>query len=390
MDWSQGLATCIAQVVFSRLFDLENQVCAFPSPAPSRKGSGSSSSVLPLPSTSRKGGAAHPSGSSRRRQVARCRALRADITSFESEFEAAQGRKPGAGDREAMAGVYNEYRVLKQAVRDDAAAHIQCVYRGWSVRHARLAAARGGSAGVKSKSTGAPVAAASGSGRSSATSGSANVSITDKLSSLKAEKSSLKQKLRAFDSKFLADNGRMPSKPEKEHLRPMYQRYHDLKAMITTLESAVSSTGSSALAPLPGGVSRQTSHGSADEGEDDFAGPRAMDSIASVMGDRVDVDEDEPSGPRRHPPAAAPGSSHSDAKAAAAAALSGAAGGQGGALKELRAEKRRLQQYLREYEREFETREGRKVKFVKDIQPVLEQYTRYKHLKTILKELGAA
>lgn len=80
-------------------------------------------------------------------------------------------------------------------------------------------------------------------------------------------------------------------------------------------------------------------------------------------------------------------------------------------VRELKLEKRRLQQWLRDYERTFESREGRKasvegcaytaslrclqeqclprqVQFVRDIAPVLEQYQRYKHLKTLLKELS--
>lgn len=57
------------------------------------------------------------------------------------------------------------------------------------------------------------------------------------------------------------------------------------------------------------------------------------------------------------------------------------------ALRELRGEKRRLQVSLREYERSFEEREGRKVKFVKDISPVLAHYTRYKEIRRFLKDI---
>ena len=35
-----------------------------------------------------------------------------------------------------------------------------------------------------------------------------------------------------------------PSKQEKEHLRPLYQRYHDLKGMIATLEQVWLQDGS--------------------------------------------------------------------------------------------------------------------------------------------------
>jgi len=57
------------------------------------------------------------------------------------------------------------------------------------------------------------------------------------------------------------------------------------------------------------------------------------------------------------------------------------------ALRDLRSEKRRLQAFLRGFEKSFEEREGRKVKYVKDISDVLSEYTRYKHVKTLLSQL---
>ena len=73
---------------------------------------------------------------------------------------------------------------------------------------------------------------------------------------------------------------------------------------------------------------------------------------------------------------------------AGAGAGAGAASASSAAAR-LRAEKKRLQTQLRAFEAAFEAREKRRVKFVKDIAPVLADYTRYKEVKAALAELAA-
>jgi hypothetical protein len=141
---------------------------------------------------------------------------------------------------------------------DNAAAHIQAIWRGHAVRkrapplrrrdkrslHVRVSSPasgpslsdapppRGGSHAHASSAS--SVVAETGSAGGTA---AAATSVRAKLAQLKAEKSSLKQQLRTFDARWAAEHGgRQPSKADKEHLRPHYQRYHDLKGMITTLE----------------------------------------------------------------------------------------------------------------------------------------------------------
>ena len=79
----------------------------------------------------------HPSAADRRVQVARCRALRLEISAFEADFKRVNhtDRLPRSStERFPLAHVYEEYRGLKQAIRDDAARHIQAVFRGHRVR----------------------------------------------------------------------------------------------------------------------------------------------------------------------------------------------------------------------------------------------------------------
>jgi len=71
----------------------------------------------------------------RKRTVAACRALRAQITRFEDAFIQLHGRPPkGATERAPLATTYAQYREWKRAIRADAACRIQALFRGASTR----------------------------------------------------------------------------------------------------------------------------------------------------------------------------------------------------------------------------------------------------------------
>ncbi|KAG7346274.1 hypothetical protein IV203_005342 [Nitzschia inconspicua] len=71
----------------------------------------------------------------RKRTVAACRALRAQITRFEEAFIALHGRPPkGATERAPLATTYAQYREWKRAIRADASCRIQALFRGARTR----------------------------------------------------------------------------------------------------------------------------------------------------------------------------------------------------------------------------------------------------------------
>jgi len=73
--------------------------------------------------------------SERKRTVAACRALRAQITRFEEAFIQMHGRPPkGAAERAPLATTYSQYREWKRAIRADAACRIQALFRGARTR----------------------------------------------------------------------------------------------------------------------------------------------------------------------------------------------------------------------------------------------------------------
>ncbi len=57
------------------------------------------------------------------------------------------------------------------------------------------------------------------------------------------QKKDLKKKLKKFDEDFLEQNGRAPKKADKEVIRPMYQKYHELKGAIDNAKKVVTSSG---------------------------------------------------------------------------------------------------------------------------------------------------
>ena len=308
--------------------------------------------------------ARHPSAHERRQQVQRIRALRSEISAFEGEFKdrvSSGGRLPqSSAERAPAAHLYEEYRTLKQRIREDAVLHIQAVYRGARARQRSAFKRKGGGGGA--------AAAAEGGGAEARPSVHAGASLTPQqreLARLRDEKAQLKRQLRQFDANFAqAHGGRQPTKAEKEHLRPLYTRYHELKALI----GEDPPLGAGAAAPASAAASATAAAAAA------AAAP--MTSLAAAVARRLSLGSD-----------AGLGSGHSEASEGKADddgdADDGGAGS--GADAALLAEKKELQAFLREFEKRFEAQNGRKVKYVKDIDAVKEKYSRYKTLKALLK-----
>lgn len=151
------------------------------------------------------------------------------------------------------------------------------------------------------------------------------------LGALRAEKSRLKRHLRALDDEFESAHGRRPTRSEKEHLRPQYERYRGLKRKISQCAAGDAGTGESGTASTHATEPR----------------PLARDA-----GDKPDLPETN--------------------------------------LAALRAQKRQLQIKLRHFEEDFRRSHGRAVQFHRDIRPVEHDYRRYKDLKRSIAKLEAA
>jgi len=104
----------------------------------------------------------------RKRTVAACRALRAQISRFEEAFIQLHGRPPkGASERAPLATTYAQYREWKRAIRADAACRIQALFRGARVRWMLLRSNNPRMSRVVLTRAGRPVSGSAGAGNGS-------------------------------------------------------------------------------------------------------------------------------------------------------------------------------------------------------------------------------
>merc|ERR1719198_2821229 len=107
------------------------------------------------------------------------------------------------GIEKQQAGVHDlvqRYRRCKRQIRDDAAASLQALIRGFHVRNRKRSAQRN------------------------------SINAQELKKKLKEEKRELKQKLKDYDRTFAQQHGRLPTKSEKEPIRWLYEQYNNVKA----------------------------------------------------------------------------------------------------------------------------------------------------------------
>ena len=117
------------------------------SPTPSNSSSHHSQRSHHSHSTSMFASSHRPSAAERKRTVAACRALRAQILRFEESFIAVHDRPPKGPERAPLATTYSQYREWKRFIRADAACRIQALYRGFILRISVVNKANSGAGG---------------------------------------------------------------------------------------------------------------------------------------------------------------------------------------------------------------------------------------------------
>lgn len=330
----------------------------------------------------------------RKRTVAACRALRAQIQRFEDAFLQLHGRPPkGNAERAPLATTYAQYREWKRAIRADAACRIQALMRGARARSmllksnvptfSNILAKRSGRTDIHSiekismpadldnSETGMPLPTFSldqewGSPSvandghlvaDQSESGFASESYAGfSLDELQDRKRDLKRQLRQYDMDFARKHGRMPVKAEKEPIRHLYESYNALKSQITQMEQDSRSSQSPSL------VARSSVSSDAHAlSESVIDEPRGAERQRQNIMRRVAESRLTPESPKST-------SISAD-------------------LNRLRAEKAELHQMLRSYERDFYEKHGRQVSSFSDIRPVASQYRRYKEVKRAIAAL---
>ncbi|GAX14870.1 hypothetical protein FisN_29Lh082 [Fistulifera solaris] len=385
------------------------------SPANSVGTSGSSDLVSYRPSSgayaigSTPSGAAHyrtltSTAAERKRTVAACRALRAQIQRFEDAFFQLHGRPPkGNAERAPLASTYAQYREWKRAIRADAACRIQALIRGARTRSmllnsnastfSTIVAKRpgrtsyassidqismpadldsndmGSSSPLAPAKIGLPFSLDPDWGNTTVSndrhlvssqteSGFTSESFSGfSLDELQARKRDLKRQLRQYDMDFARRHGRMPVKAEKEPIRHLYESYNALKSQITQMEQD-SRSSQSASAVSRSHVSSEVQTMASESVNEE---PRGQERQRPNIIKRVS----EPLPPSEPMTNVSPTQN----------------------LNSLRAEKAELHQMLRSYERDFYEKHGRQVSSFSDIRPVASQYRRYKEIKRAIAAL---
>lgn len=371
-----------------------------PSSVGSISGSTEVISYKPTTTNTSSGGPAHyrmltSTAAERKRTVAACRALRAQISRFEDAFVQLHGRAPkGAAERAPLATTYAQYREWKRAIRADAACRIQALLRGFWARTLLLRSGRPEVVRVVTRRR--PPAADlqlpdNGMLEGSGSSPSSNSSVSQSgpqwrtrvrprnsspvpsprsgppsplgggiettnlsLAELQAQKRDLKNRLKQYDMSFARQHGRMPVKAEKEPIRNLYESYNALKTQIVTLEQRqrrqpIAGVPQNRIAPVA---------------------PIPARSISPTSGSDTSGQDDQGLG---NPPPAA----RSRRKVPSASQD----------LQALKLEKGTLHQMLRKYEKEFFREHRRQVSSFTDIRPVASQYRRYKEIKKLIANL---
>jgi len=374
----------------------------------------------------------------RKRTVAACRALRAQITQFEDQFIQMHGRSPkGAAERAPLASTYMQYREWKRAIRADAACRIQALCRGARVRSMLMRSAdqrissfvasrnvksppkpllpdmggdemdstlsktrfetRTGQRGddsvevvpVPSPSVSPPnwrnrqqhsggrspsVSQSQKSSSSRSRSSLPDVSIMS-LAELQQRKRELKQQLKLYDMNFHAQHNRMPEKREKEPIRHLYESYNAYKNQISAIEKGEAKPGLGTPAYTP--AYRGVAEAPPDVSPKAVS-PRYNSGNTSPNQDRLK----HASGVSEMTDVStATNTSQEEMNASEVSSQD---------LASLKAEKASLHQKLRSYEKDFYRQHHRQVSSFQDIRPVAAQYRRYKEIKKAIAQKSSS
>jgi hypothetical protein len=146
-----------------------------------------------------------------------------------------------------MHGIYSKYRELKREIRDNAASDVQRLYRGFRVRSQIRKHQKGLSLSrsdvildgrlpqqQQQSKAGSAVSNTNSKGLTADAFGHAQ-SLFKRYRELRETKRELKKRLKKFDEEFFSQHGRDPKKTDKEVIRPMYQKYHEMKSALEEL-----------------------------------------------------------------------------------------------------------------------------------------------------------
>lgn len=161
-----------------------------------------------------------------REMITTAKGLMIEIKEYDQNFEKKNGHLPKKGERNPIITKVDEYKTLRNTLRDLAATMIQCTYRRFKARKQLNMKRRERNAFLTN-----PLPYIEERLRQQRLLAGRSEDImlyrTD-LNLLRAEKVLVKGELKRFDKLYSAMHSRAPERVEKEPLRKLYQRYKQL------------------------------------------------------------------------------------------------------------------------------------------------------------------
>ena len=170
------------------------------------------------------------------------------------------------------------------------------------------------------------------------------------MEELLGEKNKTKKELKRYDANFVLLFRRQPGRVEKEPMRPLYVYYKKIKQALTKCNTKSKGVSSSLNAPSLHGKSENKAE---DKKHGKVSSESKKQDVPKVYNEWTFKTKDE-------------------IKAKIA---------------ELKTERGQLRGILDKFQQEFVKKYNRKIKYNKDIEPISDQFKRYKELKKIISNL---
>lgn len=326
----------------------------------------------------------------RRRLVSVCRCLRIQIQEFEENFKKEKDRMPKGSEKGEMTQIYARYRELKKEIREGSATDLQRVFRGYLAR-LKFKNKRNNINSAPQQSTPST--------NSTSTTTSSNLSEENNLISQYREyseaKKELKKKLKKFDEDFELKHNKPPVKSDKEVIRPLYQRYHDIKKKLDTIKKSLIAMNAhipdDLLEEINGVAPPSAASSSSSSNILSYSTTLPIETSGSSSSKKPQLSISTESPRVEDEFVFSANNTPTSANAANAASFNSASQAErDNILESLMQEKKALHMHLKVFERNFLKKNSRPVTRSEDISPVAAEYQRYKEIKALISELKSS
>ncbi|KAA6372435.1 MAG: hypothetical protein EZS28_032039 [Streblomastix strix] len=173
------------------------------------------------------------------KMISEAKKLMMDIKAFDHQFEKQNRRGPKKAERGPIMNKVEQYKKIRNELRDYAATLIQSIWRRYKARCLAEEKRRERTAFLANP---LPITERRLAEQRAQTGRGEDFRLYDhNIELLRAEKTLVKSELKRFDKIFFEVNKRQPERLDKEPLRKLYQRYKTLTALLQVVDSSAQS-----------------------------------------------------------------------------------------------------------------------------------------------------